>query len=64
MIETSKILVVGVIRAEHTNSEHIHINDLVYSEEGLAPTLTARDYKDPRRILINGDNHDRRNEIR
>ena len=57
MIETNKIFVVGVIRAEHTNSEHIHINDLVYSEMGIAPTLTARDYKDPRRILINMENH-------
>ena len=56
-MDTNKIIVVGVIRAEHTNSEHIHINDLVYSEEGISPTLTARDYKDPRRILINEDNH-------
>ena len=45
------------MRAVNTQSEHIHLEDYVYSEEGLAPTLTARDYKDPRRILINEDNY-------
>ena len=30
MIETHKILTVGYIRAEKTNSEHIHLNDYVY----------------------------------
>ena len=60
-METNKIMVAGVLRAANTQSEHIHLEDYVYSELGLAPTLTARDYKDPRRILINEDNHVRSN---
>jgi len=57
MIETNKIITVGYIRAEKTQSEHIHLNDCVYSEEGICRTTCARDYKDPIRILINEDNH-------
>lgn len=64
MTETHKILTVGYIRAEKTNSEHIHLNDHVYSEEGICRTTCARDWKDPIRVLINEDNHDRCNEIR
>ena len=60
-METNKIMVIGVLRAANTQSKHIHLEDYVYSELGLAPTLTARDYKDPRRILINEDNHVRSN---
>lgn len=56
-MKNHKIIVVGVMRAANTQSEHIHLEDYVYSEEGLAPTLTARDYKDPRRILVNEDNY-------
>ena len=63
MTETNKIITVGYIRAARTNSEHIHLNDYVYSEEGICRTTCARDYKDPIRILINEENHDRCNEI-
>lgn len=61
MDKTNRILVIGILRAVNTESKHIHLEDYVYSELGLAPTLTARDYKDPRRILINEDNHVRSN---
>ena len=64
MIDTNKIITVGYIRAEKTNSEHIHLNDYVYSEQGLCRTMCARDYKDPIRVLINEDNHDGSNKIR
>lgn len=57
MMETNKIIVVGVLRAANTQSEHIHLEDYIYSEDGISPTLMARDYKDPRRILVNSDNH-------
>lgn len=60
-METNKIMVVGVLRAANTQSEHIHLEDYIYSEEGIAPTITARDFKDPRRILINEVNHGRSN---
>ena len=56
-METNKIMVVGYIRSANTQSEHIRFEDYVYSEEGVAPTLTARDWKDPRRILINKEIH-------
>lgn len=64
MAETHKIIVVGIMRAVNTQSEHVHLEDYIYSEDGIAPTLTARDFKDPRRILINEENYDRCNEIR
>ncbi len=57
MIETNRIITVGYIRAEKTNSEHIHLNDYVYSEDGIYRTMCARDLKDPIRVLINEDNH-------
>jgi hypothetical protein len=57
MTDTNKIITIGYIRAEKTNSEHIHLNDYVYSEEGICRTTCARDYKDPIRILINRENH-------
>lgn len=61
MIETNRIITVGYIRAEKTNSEHIHLNDYVYSEDGICRTMCARDLKDPIRVLINEDNHVRSN---
>lgn len=64
MTETNKIITVGYIRAEKTNSKYIHLNDYVYSEEGVCRTLCARDWRDPIRVLIKEDNHDRCNEIR
>lgn len=64
MIETNKIITVGYIRAEKTNSEHIHLNDYVYSEEGVCRTTCARDWKDPIRVLINEGNHGGCNKIR
>lgn len=64
MMETNKIITVGYIRAEKTNSEHIHLNDYVYSEEGVCRTTCARDWKDPIRVLINEGNHGGCNKIR
>lgn len=55
--ETHKIIVAGILRGENSLSDHIHLEDYIYSEEGVSPTLTARDYKDPRRILINEEKH-------
>lgn len=46
------IEVVGIVRLSGTGSDHIHLQDYVYSELGLSPTLTARDYKSPRMILV------------
>lgn len=33
-------------------SGKVHLQDYIYGAGGVSPTLTARDYKDPRRILI------------
>lgn len=53
----NEIVMVGILRLNGGGSEHTHLQDMVYSEEGVAPTLTARDHKDPRRILINAGRH-------
>lgn len=55
----NEIIMVGVVRLSGKGSEHIHLQDYVYSAEGIAPTLTARDYKDGRRILIQDKNYER-----
>ena len=51
MNDTNKIITVGVIQPEK-GSGKIHLKDYIYSSFGVSPTLTARDYKDPRRILV------------
>lgn len=47
----NEINVVGVIQPE-VGSGKVHLQDYIYGSNGICPTLTARDYKDPRRILI------------
>ena len=47
----NEILVVGVIQPE-IGSGKVHLQDYVYYSYGCAPTLTARDWKDPRKILV------------
>lgn len=48
---TNKIIVVGIIQPEN-GSGRIHIQDYIYDSNGVVPTLTARDFKSPRQILI------------
>lgn len=55
-METRKIIVLGILPAVNKQSTYTHLQDYVYSEDGISPTLTARDYKDPRRILIKNRN--------
>ena len=52
--DTHKIIVVGVIPAEH-GSGRIHQQDLVYSSQGVSHTLAYCDYKSPRMVLIEVD---------
>ena len=47
----NEIRIVGVIQPE-VGSGHIHLQDYIYDARGVCPTITARDYKDPRRILV------------
>lgn len=47
----NEIKVVGIIQPD-IGSGKVHLQDYVYSSGGVSPTLTARDYKDPRKILI------------
>jgi hypothetical protein len=37
-------------------STHIHLEDYVYSPQGVSRTLCGRDYKDPIRILVEVNN--------
>lgn len=47
----NEIQIVGVIQPE-VGSGKVHLQDYVYNSYGCAPTLTARDWKSPRMILV------------
>lgn len=47
----NEIKVVGLMQPD-VGSGKVHLQDYVYSSGGVSPALTARDYKDPRRILV------------
>ena len=47
----NEIMIVGIIQPE-VGSGKVHLQDYIYSSLGIAPTLTARDWRDPRRILV------------
>ncbi len=46
----NNIILVGYVTADTTNK--IHQWCYVYDENGIAPSLCARDYKTPTRILV------------
>lgn len=54
MVTENKIDIVGILSPGL--SEHIHLQDYIYNAQGICRTLTARDYKDPIRVLIEVDN--------
>lgn len=56
---SNEIITVGLLKHNEGCSEHVHLQDYVYSEIGVAPTITARDYKSPRMILIQDKNYER-----
>ena len=58
-MNNNEIITVGLLGHTEGCSEHVHLQDYVYSAIGVAPTLTARDYKDPRKILIRRNKHAR-----
>ena len=47
----NEIIILGVIQPL-VGSGKIHLQDYIYSSLGIAPTLTARDWKDPRKIVV------------
>lgn len=47
----NEIIIVGVIQPE-VGSGKVHLQDYIYYEGGVCPTITHRDFKDPRRILV------------
>ena len=56
---SNEIVTVGLLKHTEGCSEHIHLQDYVYSENGVSPTLNARDYKSPRMVLIRINDHER-----
>ena len=50
-MKNNEIITVGLMQPD-VGSGRVHLQDYVYDSEGICPTLTARDFKDPRRILI------------
>lgn len=53
----NEIKIVGVIQPE-IGSGKVHLQDYIYDARGIAPTITRRDYKDARRILVIEDDND------
>lgn len=47
----NNIIIAGIVQPE-VNSGRIHLQDYIYDSNGVAPSLTARDFKSPRQILI------------
>lgn len=47
----NEIQIVGIVQPE-IGSGKVHLQDYIYNSYGIAPTLTARDVKDPRRIVV------------
>ena len=47
----NNIIIAGIVQPE-VNSGRIHLQDYVYDSNGIAPSLTARDWRSPRAILI------------
>lgn len=47
----NEIIIMGLLQPDD-GSGKVHLQDYIYGAGGVSPTLTARDYKDPRRILI------------
>ena len=45
------IIIAGIVQPE-LNSGRVHLQDYIYDSNGVAPSLTARDWKSPREILI------------
>lgn len=47
----NNIIIAGIVQPE-VNSGRIHLQDYIYDSNGVAPSLTARDFKSPRQILV------------
>lgn len=47
----NNIIIAGIVQPE-LNSGRVHLQDYIYDSNGVAPSLTARDFKSPRQILI------------
>lgn len=52
MRDSKEIIIVGMLEQPHERSARI------YSGGGLAPTISARDYKGAIKILVNGSKAD------
>ena len=48
---TNQIYILGILHPEVTLGNHIHIQDYVYSSQGIMRTICTRDYKTPIRII-------------
>lgn len=57
--DTFKIITVGLLQPL-VGSGKVHLQDYIYYEKGIAPTLTARDWKSPRMILVIEDEEDKK----
>ena len=58
MKDTFKIIIAGIIQPL-VGSGKIHLQDYIYDARGIAPTITARDWKSPRMLLVIEDEDDK-----
>lgn len=55
---TNEIFILSILPPEKTLGNHVHIEDYIYSTEGICRTCCARDYKDPIRIVVVEEDYD------
>ncbi len=54
---TNRLMPVGIVNP--ATNDKFHQRNIVYSEDGISPTQTSTQFKDPIRVLIEVDDEDR-----
>lgn len=56
--DTNQIFILSILPPQVTLGNHVHIQDYVYSTQGIMRTVCARDYKDPIKIITIEDDYE------
>lgn len=57
IMETNKIIILDMLP---TSTGKLHSSSRIVDGVGIAPTILARDYKDPTRVLVEVKNENRK----
>lgn len=55
-MQEPRIQILAIMQPEN-GSGIVHLQDYIYGVEGVAPTITQRDYKSPRLIVVSEDDN-------